>query len=193
MSVWDTFKKLGFFQSEDEDSEEEMDENEIQDQDEEEEDESQASRFAFFSNNFRRNSSARSTQPPDDEEDAYEDEPVRMTTKRGNVIHDSRMNARSTAQQEEVYTHRVRVIVVRQIEECREIIRYLLEGESIMLNLENVDPKDCARVVDLLSGAAFALQGRMLKVAHLSYLLAPRNIEVVEADMYVGASARYRS
>lgn len=66
MSVWDTFKKLGFFQSEDEDSEEEMDENEIQDQDEEEEDESQASRFAFFSNSFRRNSSARSAQPQED-------------------------------------------------------------------------------------------------------------------------------
>lgn len=29
-----------------------------------------------------------------------------------------------------------------------------------MLNLENIDPKDCGRVVDLLSGAAFALQGQ---------------------------------
>ena len=62
----------------------------------------------------------------------------------------------------------------------------------MLLNLENIDPKDCGRVVDLLSGAAFALQGRMIKIAHLSYLLAPENVEVVEADAYAARSARYR-
>ncbi|MFR5788755.1 MAG: cell division protein SepF [Christensenellales bacterium] len=51
------------------------------------------------------------------------------------------------------------MVNVRQIEECREIIKYLLRGESVLLNLENIDPKDCGRVVDLLSGAAFALPG----------------------------------
>ena len=81
---------------------------------------------------------------------------------------------------------------VRQIEECREIIKYLLRGESVLLNLENIDPKDCGRVVDLLSGAAFALQGRMLKVAHLSYLLAPENVEVIEEDVYTASRMRYR-
>ena len=80
---------------------------------------------------------------------------------------------------------------VRQLEECREIIKYLLRGESILLNLENIDPKDCGRVVDLLSGAAFALQGRMIKVAHLSYLLAPENVEIIESDAYGAGRARY--
>ena len=46
--------------------------------------------------------------------------------------------------------------------------------------------------VDLLSGAAFALQGRMLKVAHLSYLLAPENVEVIEEDVYAASRMRYR-
>ena len=47
-------------------------------------------------------------------------------------------------------------------------------------------------MVDLLSGAAFALQGRMLKVAHLSYLLAPENVEIIEEDVYAAAQPRYR-
>ena len=110
--------------------------------------------------------------------------------RRGNVIHDARMDAR--AAQEVQYTHCERIVSVRQIEECREIIRHLLHGESILLNLENIDPKDCGRVVDLLSGAAFALQGRMIKVAHLSYLLAPENVEIIEEDAYAAGHARYR-
>ena len=96
------------------------------------------------------------------------------------------------AAQEAQFTHCERIVNVRQIEECREIIKYLLRGESILLNLENIDPKDCGRVVDLLSGAAFALQGRMLKVAHLSYLLAPENVEVIEEDVYAASRMRYR-
>ena len=114
----------------------------------------------------------------------------RASSRRGNVIHDARMDPR--AAQEPQYTHCERIVNVRQIEESREIIKYLLRGESILLNLENIDPKDCGRVVDLLSGAAFALQGRMIKVAHLSYLLAPENVEIIEEDIYAANRARYR-
>lgn len=106
------------------------------------------------------------------------------------MIHDSRMDAR--AAQEPRYTHCERIVNVRHIEESREIIKYLLQGESILLNLENIDPKDCGRVVDLLSGAAFALQGRIIKVAHLSYLLAPENVKIIEEDIYAANRARYR-
>lgn len=125
------------------------------------------------------------------DEDEEEDQPqVRRQSRHSNVIHDSRMDPR--AAQEAQYTHCERIVNVRQIEECREIIKYLLRGESVLLNLENIDPKDCGRVVDLLSGAAFALQGRMLKVAHLSYLLAPENVEVIEEDVYAASRMRYR-
>ena len=81
---------------------------------------------------------------------------------------------------------------VRQLSDSRTIITHLHNGDSVILNLENIDPKDCGRVIDLLSGAAFALQGRMIKVAHLSYLLAPENVEIIEEDAYAAGHARYR-
>ena len=89
------------------------------------------------------------------------------------------------------YMHRERVYSVVALDDCKEIIRCLLSGESVLINLENVDPKDCGRVVDLLSGAAFAVQGKIVKVAHLSYLLAPRNVEIIERRQTT-PSARYR-
>lgn len=208
MSFWKTLsEKLGFMSGEsDERDEDELEDGEIQDEDydDEEEDESRSS-FRFSLNNpfnknkkqtsapsSRRNTGRRDEEEDEDDEDDEEEAPrqARSSGRRSNVIHDSRMDPR--AAQEIQYTHCERIVNVRQIEECREIIKYLLKGESVLLNLENIDPKDCGRVVDLLSGAAFALQGRMLKVAHLSYLLAPENVEVIEEDVYAASRMRYR-
>ena len=187
-------RKLGFTGGDEDERDEELEENELED--EEEEDEEEGSGFSF---RFPFGSSMRNKQQAvyeDEEEPAPQPrrtEPQnqsRASSRRGNVIHDARMDPR--AAQEPQYTHCERIVNVRQIEESREIIKYLLRGESILLNLENIDPKDCGRVVDLLSGAAFALQGRMLKVAHLSYLLAPENVEIIEGDIYPTGQARYR-
>ena len=153
-------RKLGFTGGDEDERDEELEENELDDEEEEEE-----------------------PQP-------RREAPTHHSARRGNVIHDTRMDARAV--QEAQYTHCERIVNVRQIEECREIIKHLLHGESVLLNLENIDPKDCGRVVDLLSGAAFALQGRMIKVAHLSYLLAPENVEIIEEDVYASGHARYR-
>lgn len=188
-------RKLGFTGSEEDDRSEELEENELEEEEDAEEDEGD-SRFSLRFP-FGRTQRSRRQQPADEgEEDEPEEEepprrepqPSRSSSRRSNVIHDSRMDPRA---QEPQYTHCERIINVRQLEECREIIKYLLRGESILLNLENIDPKDCGRVVDLLSGAAFALQGRMIKVAHLSYLLAPENVEIIESDAYGAGRARY--
>lgn len=183
----DLSRKLGF--TSDADDQEELDDSDLPEEDEEEEEEEEERSSARFPNPFR--ARQQSTRPAVEEEE----EPAARSQRRGTVIHDERMENRARqggASEAEPYTHCERIVRVRQIEECREIIRYLLQGESVLLNLENIDPKDCGRVVDLLSGAAFALQGRMLKVAHLSYLLAPENVEIIETDLYNANRAYYR-
>lgn len=189
-------RKLGFTGGDEDERDEELEENELEDEEDEDEEE-EGSGFSF---RFPFGSSMRNKHQAVYEDEEEEEEPApqmrrtesqnRTSSRRGNVIHDVRMDPR--AAQEPQYTHCERIVNVRQIEESREIIKYLLRGESILLNLENIDPKDCGRVVDLLSGAAFALQGRMIKVAHLSYLLAPENVEIIEEDIYAANRARYR-
>ncbi len=189
-------RKLGFTGGDEDERDEELEENELEDEEDEEEEESAGFSFRFPFGNAMRN---RQQAVYEDEEEEPAPTPrsrqenasyARTSSRRGNVIHDARMDPRAV--QEPQYTHCERIVNVRQIEESREIIKYLLRGESILLNLENIDPKDCGRVVDLLSGAAFALQGRMIKVAHLSYLLAPENVEIIEEDIYAANRARYR-
>ena len=193
MSLLETFsKKFGFTTEEDDENEMGPDDQEIEEDEEEEEDD--GPRFSFrLQNPFtrkRQQEDAPRSRVTRREEDDEEEEPPRAA-RSGNVIHDPRMSAQA-ASAEPQYTHCERIVCVRQIDECRAIIKCLLRGESVLLNLENIDPKDCGRVVDLLSGAAFALQGRMLKVAHLSYLLAPENVEIIEDDIYPTGQARYR-
>ena len=186
-------RKLGFTGGDEDERDEELEENELEDEEEEEEEETSFS-FKFPFGGARRNRQQNVAYEEDEEEEpspqSRREGQSGYSSRRGNVIHDARMDAR--AAQEAQYTHCERIVNVRQIEECREIIKHLLHGESVLLNLENIDPKDCGRFVDLLSGAAFALQGRMIKVAHLSYLLAPENVEIIEEDMYAAGHARYR-
>lgn len=194
MGLLDTFsRKFGFTTDDEDENELELDENEIDEEEEDDEEEESGFSFHFPSNPFRKKESAPTASKRRSYTAEEDDEPVRPQPSRparsSNVIHDPRMSQQSA---EPAYTHCERIVNVRQIEECREIIKCLLRGESVLLNLENIDPKDCGRVVDLLSGAAFALQGRMLKVAHLSYLLAPENVEVIEGEVYQNPQVRYR-
>ena len=186
-------RKLGFTAGDEDERDEELEENELEDEEEDDEEEESSFSFKFPFGGASRNRQQMIEEDEEEEQPAAQprrEVPAGHTSRRGNVIHDARMDAR--AAQEVQFTHCERIVNVRQIEECREIIKHLLHGESVLLNLENIDPKDCGRVVDLLSGAAFALQGRMIKVAHLSYLLAPENVEIIEEDTYAAGHARYR-
>ena len=55
----------------------------------------------------------------------------------------------------------------------------LREKKAVIVNLENVEPGIARRVVDFLSGCAYALDGKVKKVAQSTYLFCPHNMDVV--------------
>ena len=69
----------------------------------------------------------------------------------------------------------------------------LRQRKAVILNMENVDKALTRRVVDFLSGAVYALDGRVKKVAQSTYLFCPHNMDVtgdlenikVEAESYM--------
>ena len=69
----------------------------------------------------------------------------------------------------------------------------LCKRKAVILNMENVDKALTRRVVDFLSGAVYALDGRVKKVAQSTYLFCPHNMDVTgdlenikaETDSYV--------
>ena len=55
----------------------------------------------------------------------------------------------------------------------------LRSRKAVIVNMENVDRAMARRVVDFLSGCAYALDGKVKKVAQSTYLFCPHNMEVV--------------
>lgn len=58
----------------------------------------------------------------------------------------------------------------------------LLAGKTILLNLEKASKVDARRLLDFMSGAAYALQGYVKRVSGSIYLVVPNGEEVTEAD-----------
>ena len=55
----------------------------------------------------------------------------------------------------------------------------LRKRKAVILNMENVDKALTRRVVDFLSGAVYALDGSVKKIAQSTYLFCPHNMAVV--------------
>ncbi len=55
----------------------------------------------------------------------------------------------------------------------------LRNKKAVIVNMENVDKAMARRVVDFLSGCAYAVDGKVKKVAQATYLFCPHNMDVV--------------
>ena len=56
---------------------------------------------------------------------------------------------------------------------------HLRSKKAVIVNMENIDKAMARRVVDFLSGCAYALDGKVKKVAQSTYLFCPHNMDVV--------------
>ena len=55
---------------------------------------------------------------------------------------------------------------------------FLRSKKAVVVNMEGVDKTMARRVVDFLSGCAYALDGTVKKIAQATYLFCPYNMEV---------------
>ena len=60
-----------------------------------------------------------------------------------------------------------------------EIADHLRDKQALVLNLESTNKDVARRLVDFLSGCAYALDGKIKKVAISTYLITPYNVDVV--------------
>ena len=88
--------------------------------------------------------------------------------------HRSRSRGLSTAPQTQVV-----IVKPEQFENVAEIADHLRDKRAVLLNLEKTNKDAAKRLVDFLSGCAYALDGRIKKVATLTYLIVPYNVEIM--------------
>jgi cell division inhibitor SepF len=105
--------------------------------------------------------------------DAYSREPrdayAREGERRGNKV----VNIHTTTQ--------LQVVLVKpeRFENASEIADHLRDKRTVVLNLEQTDKNIARRLIDFLSGVAYANEGTIKKVAVSTYIITPYNVEIL--------------
>lgn len=79
-------------------------------------------------------------------------------------------------------TKNVEFVYPTSYEDVEVIINYLKEGESVVLNLNNMNETDSQRLLDCTSGAVFALNGNIRRVDNNIFLLTPEGFNIKTPD-----------
>lgn len=75
------------------------------------------------------------------------------------------------------------IYLVRRLEDAEDIITHMLRGGFVIINMEEIDDAMKRRVLDVISGAAYALASTVRKISYHNYYVAPQGEEVVTNSM----------
>ena len=78
-------------------------------------------------------------------------------------------------------TTQLQVVLVNpeRFENAAEIADHLREKRTVVLNLEQTNKDISRRLIDFLSGVAYAQEGKIKKVAVSTYIITPYNVDIL--------------
>ena len=78
-------------------------------------------------------------------------------------------------------TTQLQVVLVKpdRFENAAEIADHLREKRTVVLNLEQTNKEIARRLLDFLSGVAYANEGKIKKVALSTYIITPYNVDIL--------------
>lgn len=80
----------------------------------------------------------------------------------------------------------LKVVKPEKYEDVPQIADHLLNRRTVVLNLEASNKEVSRRIIDFLSGVAYALDGRLSNVAVNTYLITPAHVTVSGEDLSAG-------
>lgn len=70
------------------------------------------------------------------------------------------------------------VIEPKSFDECPKLVDNLKAKKPVIINLEKVESDTARKIFDFLSGATYAVNGNVQKVANNIFIFAPENVDV---------------
>ena len=125
------------------------------------------------------------THPYDDEDDDFEEEFEEMPRKE-TVFEErrSRVDSRNNKVVNIHATTQLKVVLVKpeRFENASEIADHLKDKRTVVINLESTNKDIARRLIDFLSGVAYAGEGKIKKVAANTYIITPYHVDL-EGDL----------
>ena len=125
--------------------------------------------------------------PNDDEDYDYEEE-LEVTERaesRATIFDERREERRNDDRHNKVVnihaTAALKVVLVKpeRFENASEIADHLREKRTVVLNLESTNKDVARRLIDFLSGVAYAGEGKIKKVAANTYIITPYSVDIM--------------
>ena len=122
------------------------------------------------------------THPYEDEDEEYDDF---EETPRKESAFDDRRSARGEERHNKVVnihaTTQLKVVLVKpeRFENASEIADHLKDKRTVVLNLESTNKDVARRLIDFLSGVAYAGEGKIKKVAANTYIITPYSVDIM--------------
>lgn len=116
---------------------------------------------------------------PDDEE--YESDDMEIIPKRD----EAQQNQNETKKNNKVVnihtTAQLQVVLVKpeRFDDASSIADHLNEKRTVVLNLESTNKDVSRRLVDFLSGVAYANNGQLKRVANSTFIITPYNVDIM--------------
>ena len=114
-------------------------------------------------------------EPSRDSRSPFDDrkEDRRSEERRADDRHNKVVNIHATTQ--------LKVVLVKpeRFENASEIADHLKEKRTVVLNLESTNKDVARRILDFLSGVAYANDGQIKKVANCTFIITPYNVGVM--------------
>ena len=78
-------------------------------------------------------------------------------------------------------TTQLQVVLVKpdRFENASEIADHLRDKRTVVLNLESTNREISRRLIDFLSGVAYAQEGKIKKVANSTFIITPYSVEIL--------------
>ena len=116
----------------------------------------------------------------EDDEDFDDMMPTRSSRER----HDPDSDASGSGRNKVVNIHtttQLQVVLVKpeRFENAAEIADHLRDKRTVVLNLESTNKEIARRLIDFLSGVAYANEGKIKKVANSTYIITPYNVDIL--------------
>ncbi len=82
-------------------------------------------------------------------------------------------------------TTQLQVVLVKPeaFEDARAIADHLNAKRTVVLNLESANKEVARRLIDFLSGVAYANDGQIKKVANSTFIITPYNVGIMGANL----------
>ena len=127
--------------------------------------------------------------PYDDEDYDYEDDFEEPAKESRSLFDDRKEERREERRSEDRHnkvvnihaTTQLKVVLVKpeRFENASEIADHLKEKRTVVLNLESTNKDVARRLIDFLSGVAYAGEGKIKKIAANTYIITPYSVDIM--------------